>query len=475
MTTFKPIAVNRAGVVIPINDGQLIAANFPFTDEGGTTYEKGLYVDMLNVRQPLTTVGPQGPQGETGASGEPGPKGDTGDIGPRGETGADGITPTVQVVHVDTLPAGRKATVDDVGTPQDVRLVLGIPQGEIGPQGATGATGPQGPQGAQGIQGPQGDQGIQGAQGIQGPQGIRGEQGPAGEDGRSFEIVAHVDTVSELPAPSSLYLGKAYSVGAALPEDIYICLEVNGSLTWHNEGSIQGPQGEKGEKGIQGPQGEQGIQGQQGIQGATGPQGPAGNGILEIKTVGYDEGVGELKGLTLTNLELRTNDGDMPFTVYAANGDQGSNGEPGADGLDGTGIYACNSEYGSSVTSIPFSDVNLPSNKYVLQAGDLLLSKNNGNVFRVITRGADNIAVRYYDNVTGPAGATGPQGPQGIQGATGSQGPAGPQGPKGDTGPTGPQGATGPQGPAGVAPANCWTKDNLVFSLSGNTLTITTS
>lgn len=308
MATFKPIAINKTGVTLAYKEGQYIVATQPFTD-GVRTYAAGVYVDMLGARQQLTMQGPQGdrgeqgiqgPQGEqgekgdTGATGPKGDKGDTGATGPQGEkgdtgatgaTGAqgepgkDGVSPTVEVVHVDTLPAGDNATVENVGTEQDVRLVFGIPQGAQGPKGDKGD---QGEQGIQGIQGPQGDEGRQGAQGIQGPQGIRGEQGPAGEDGRSFQIVAHVDSAAELPAASALYLGKAYSVGTALPNDVYICMEQDGVLQWYNEGPIQGPKGDKGEQGIQGPQGEQGIQGQQGIQGeqgaqgATGPAGPQG-------------------------------------------------------------------------------------------------------------------------------------------------------------------------------------------------------
>ena len=272
MATFKPIAVNKTGVVLPYKEGQYIVATQPFSD-GNATYQAGVYVDMLGGRQQLTMTGPKGDKGDTGATGATGPQGIQGERGEKGDTGADGVSPMVEVVHVDTLPAGQSATVENVGTQQDVRLVFGIPQGQQGIQGETGATGPQG---EQGIQGPQGDQGIQGQQGVQGPQGIKGEQGPAGEDGRSFQIVAHVDSADDLPAPSSLFLGKAYSVGTQLPNDIYICMEQDGTLDWYNEGPIQGPRGEKGEQGIQGPQGEQGIQGPQGIQGATGPQGPAG-------------------------------------------------------------------------------------------------------------------------------------------------------------------------------------------------------
>ena len=311
MSTFKPIAINKEGVNLPVKDGQFITATQPFTD-GTTTYPIGVYVDMLGARQQLTMQGPkgdtgatgpqgeqgiqgiQGPKGDTGATGATGPQGEQGIQGPKGDTGATGeagITPNVEVVHVDTLPPGQNATVENVGDGQNVRLVFGIPKGETGEQGEQGEQGLQGPQGEQGVQGSQGLQGTQGPQGVQGIQGPKGEQGPAGEDGRSFEIVAHVQTVDQLPAPSSLYLGKAYSVGTTVPEDIYICLEVDGALTWHNEGALQGPKGDKGEQGIQGPQGEQGIQGAQGEQGVVGPQGPQGEqGVQGIQGPKGDKG-----------------------------------------------------------------------------------------------------------------------------------------------------------------------------------------
>lgn len=316
MSTFKPIAINKEGVTLPVKDGQFITATQPFTD-GTTTYPIGVYVDMLGARQQLTM---QGPKGETGATGATGPQGEQGPKGDTGATGEAGITPNVEVVHVDTLPPKQNATVENVGDGQNVRLVFGIPKGETGEQGEQGEQGLQGPQGEQGVQGSQGLQGTQGPQGVQGPQGIKGEQGPAGEDGRSFEIVAHVQTVDQLPAPSSLYLGKAYSVGATVPEDIYICLEVDGALTWHNEGALQGPKGDKGEQGIQGPQGEQGIQGAQGEQGVVGPQGPQG-----------EQGVQGIQG-------PKGDKGDTGATgPQGPKGDTGATGPRGPEGPAGAG------------------------------------------------------------------------------------------------------------------------------------------
>ena len=87
-----------------------------------------------------------------------------------------------------------------------------------------------------GTQGPKGDTGPQGPQGVQ---GIQGPQGIPGEDGTSFQIVAHVADAGSLPAASTALLGRAYSVGASEPYDIYVCEESGGVLTWLNHGTIQ--------------------------------------------------------------------------------------------------------------------------------------------------------------------------------------------------------------------------------------------
>lgn len=67
MSTFKPIAINKEGVVLPYKEGQYIVATKPFTD-GVITYQAGVYVDMLDARQQLTMQGPQGEQGVEGLS-----------------------------------------------------------------------------------------------------------------------------------------------------------------------------------------------------------------------------------------------------------------------------------------------------------------------------------------------------------------------------------------------------------------------
>lgn len=185
-------------------------------EETFTTY--GSY-QLVGAQGPKGPVGPEGPQGPEGKQGPKGEKGEKGDKGDQGERGLQGI------------------------------------QGVMGLQGPKGDTGPQGPIGPQGIQG------IQGLQGI------------PGEDGTSFQIVANVSTVGDLPTADVSLLGRAYSVGETKPYDIYVCEQSGELLSWINHGPIQGP---KGDIGPQGPQGPQGIKGDKGDTGATGKQGPQG-------------------------------------------------------------------------------------------------------------------------------------------------------------------------------------------------------
>lgn len=92
--------------------------------------------------------------------GPKGEKGDTGAQGPQGATGPQGASASVVVNSTTTLPAGSSAIVENIGTPQNVKLNFGIPTGPQGPQGE------QGPQGAQGPQGLKGDTGAKGADGA---------------------------------------------------------------------------------------------------------------------------------------------------------------------------------------------------------------------------------------------------------------------------------------------------------------------
>ena len=108
-----------------------------------------------------------------------------GGVGPTGPTGPAGPA-TISIGTTTTGDPGTGAIVINSGTSENVVLDFTIPQGLIGPTGATGATGPQGlvgPTGATGATGPQGLVGPTGATGATGPQGLVGPTGPAGATG----------------------------------------------------------------------------------------------------------------------------------------------------------------------------------------------------------------------------------------------------------------------------------------------------
>ena len=88
-----------------------------------------------------------------------------------GIAGATGTTYTsVSVGTTTTLTPGSSATVSNSGSPNNVILNFGIPQGISGSQGATGYTGPTGCTGYTGCTGAQGTKGDKGDKGEQGDQ-----------------------------------------------------------------------------------------------------------------------------------------------------------------------------------------------------------------------------------------------------------------------------------------------------------------
>ena len=247
-----------------------------------------------------------------GDKGEQGDIGPVGPQGPQGEQGEAGIVLTVnEIVNIAGTSMPGSVTIDlskfnrepvqnevfsanirfdnskvyvavltvSTVTVSNALCTIGSYTEITGPQGIQGNVGPQGIQGEAGPQGVQGVQGIPGVAGPQGPTGATGAQGPKGdpgENGTSFQIVEHVNSASDLPSPAAIYLGQAFSVGSAIPYDIYVCEQSGDSLAWINQGTIQGPQGPKGDTGDTGPQGPQGIRGEQGPQGIRGEQGPQG-------------------------------------------------------------------------------------------------------------------------------------------------------------------------------------------------------
>lgn len=280
-------AIKAVKSVTSNNVGNNVTLTITYTRPNGTTVEDNITFTIPTVK------GEDGKDGTNGVDGKDG----------RGVTAFASGTP-VQEDGYTVTPVTAVFTDGTSNSSFNVKAKNGL-QGPKGDKGDRGLIGAVGPQGERGIEGPRGPEGIQGP---------RGQRGPAGADGRSFEIVAHVDSVNNLPSPTAAYLGKAYSVGTTLPEDIYICMDVNGVLVWHNEGPIQGPTGPAGADGAQGPAGPAGEQG------PAGEEGRAGNGVVGITTLGYEQGTGTYAGYTKTNIVLNTDEENMPFAVYARNG-----------------------------------------------------------------------------------------------------------------------------------------------------------
>ena len=126
---FSPIAsVSKTGNVTTIT----------ITDEDGTTTAQVLDgTDGANGQDNTLTIGTvsTGTNPSATITGESPnqvlnlvlPRGNAGATGPAGQ---DGITPTVSVGTTSTLPAGSPATVTQDGTPTNVILNFGIPQGD---------------------------------------------------------------------------------------------------------------------------------------------------------------------------------------------------------------------------------------------------------------------------------------------------------------------------------------------------------
>lgn len=181
----------------------------------------------------------------------------------------------------DTYAVGTEAPYEllvltraNIDIPEDYWFDIGDfplagPKGDKGDTGSQGPTGPQGLQGPQGVQGVQGTPGIQGIQGLTGPQGPIGPQGPQGVPGESFNIVAQLNSTSQLPTPTEENRHQAYLVEINSINHLFVIVGTD-NLEWIDAGPIEGIKGPKGDKG------DTGSQGPQGIQGPTGPQGPQG-------------------------------------------------------------------------------------------------------------------------------------------------------------------------------------------------------
>ena len=118
------------------------------------TYQGSSYISLQKTTGNLPTdeeywqlvaekgdKGEQGEQGEQGIQGIQGEKGDTGATGETGPAGQDGLSATIQVGTVNTLPAGSNATITNSGDETSAVFNFGIPKGEKGDKGDKGDTG----------------------------------------------------------------------------------------------------------------------------------------------------------------------------------------------------------------------------------------------------------------------------------------------------------------------------------------------
>lgn len=130
--------------------------------------------------------------------------GEDGSVRPVEQSGGD--TVSVVVESTTTGDPGTDASVENIGTDQQVRLVFAIPRGQPGEKGDQGETGPAGKDGEQGPEGTNGKDGItptigengnwylgetdtgKPSRGEPGPEGPQGGQGPAGSIGATPNI-----------------------------------------------------------------------------------------------------------------------------------------------------------------------------------------------------------------------------------------------------------------------------------------------
>ena len=103
--------------------------------------------------------------------------------------------------------------------------------------------------------------------------GVPGLPGPQGEPGIGFVLVGSVPTVEDLPDPTTLETGDAYTVDS----DGHLYVVGPDQTEWVDAGVIQGPPGPPGSEGARGIPGAQGAPGPQGVPGVPGSPGPKGD------------------------------------------------------------------------------------------------------------------------------------------------------------------------------------------------------
>lgn len=242
-------------------------------DAGNKRYLSGSGLDGKSAYEVAVQNGYIGTETEwlNSLKGQPGPQGDSayqvavnngyegsqvqwlqyleGNTGPQGPPGANGLTPTIAVGSVTSLPTNQTPTITNTGTSSGAVFNFGIPKGETGLQGA------QGIQGTQGAAGPKGDTGAIGPQGVKGdsgqnstvssgtvttlpsnqpasvtnsgtpnnavfnfsiPQGEKGITGISGSNAYSFRFKSKINNYSELPSSNNIINDAYYNIQDSL-------------------------------------------------------------------------------------------------------------------------------------------------------------------------------------------------------------------------------------------------------------------
>ena len=101
------------------------------------------------------------------------------------------------------------------------------------------------------IKGPQGIQGNVGPQGKAGPIGPQGPKGDKGDTGLMLELAGTLDSISQLPDPTTVPRNTAYIITVNGTKFVY-GIQGTDTLEWVSVGpaGVQGPKGDKGDDGI---------------------------------------------------------------------------------------------------------------------------------------------------------------------------------------------------------------------------------
>lgn len=101
------------------------------------------------------------------------------------------------------------------------------------------------------IKGPQGIQGNVGPQGKTGPIGPQGPKGDKGDTGLMLQLAGTLDSVSQLPDPTTVPRNTAYIITVNGTKFVY-GIQGTDTLEWVSVGpaGVQGPKGDKGDDGV---------------------------------------------------------------------------------------------------------------------------------------------------------------------------------------------------------------------------------